>query len=110
MATAPVPPAPGQPSTSVAGTPGAGSQLQGTDAASAPRFPELYAPGAPFAAPELQSLAADGLLARFHQHGYTLPGVPASPKLRAPTASPASRSASPSGVRASAVRRAFTTA
>ncbi|WP_285246178.1 type IV toxin-antitoxin system AbiEi family antitoxin [Pseudarthrobacter sp. efr-133-R2A-89] len=83
MATAPVPPAPGQPSTSVAGTPGAGSQLQGTDAASAPRFPELYAPGAPFAAPELQSLAADGLLARLHQHGYTLPGMPASPKLRA---------------------------
>jgi hypothetical protein len=49
----------------------------------APRFPELYAPGMPFAWPELQSLAADGLLARFHQHGYTLPEVLASPQLRA---------------------------
>ncbi|BCW19304.1 type IV toxin-antitoxin system AbiEi family antitoxin [Pseudarthrobacter enclensis] len=48
-----------------------------------PRFPELYAPGMPFAGPELQALAADGLLARFHQHGYTLPGVAASPQLRA---------------------------
>lgn len=48
-----------------------------------PRFPELYAPGMPFAGPELQCLAADGLLARFHQNGYTLPGTPASPQLRA---------------------------
>ena len=48
-----------------------------------PRFPELYAPGMPFAGPELQSLAADGLLARLHQQGYTLPGVTASPQLRA---------------------------
>ncbi|WP_314214620.1 type IV toxin-antitoxin system AbiEi family antitoxin [Pseudarthrobacter equi] len=47
------------------------------------RFPELYAPGRPFAGPELQSLAADGILARFHQHGYTLPGSAASAQLRA---------------------------
>lgn len=47
------------------------------------RFPELYAPGRPFDSPELQSLAADGILARFHQHGYTLPGVAASAQLRA---------------------------
>ncbi len=47
------------------------------------RFPELYAPGRPFAWPELQSLAADGILARFHQHGYTLPGSAASAQLRA---------------------------
>lgn len=50
---------------------------------SPPRFPELYAPGRPFSSPELQTLAADGLLARFHTHGYTLPGVRASPQLRA---------------------------
>jgi hypothetical protein len=30
-----------------------------------PRFPELYAPGMPFSLPELQSLAADGLLTQF---------------------------------------------
>ncbi|WP_181037508.1 type IV toxin-antitoxin system AbiEi family antitoxin [Arthrobacter sp. ZGTC412] len=48
-----------------------------------PRFPELYAPGMPFASPELQSLASDGLLERFHQHGYTVPGAKASPQLRA---------------------------
>src|SRR6478735_71738 len=83
MATAPVPSVPGQRSPAIAGSPPAGSQVPATDPASAPRFPELYAPGAPFAAPELQSLAADGLLARFHQHGYILPGMPASPKLRA---------------------------
>lgn len=53
------------------------------DNPAAPRFPELYAPGRPFAGPELQALAADGLLARFHQHGYTLPGVAASAQLRA---------------------------
>jgi hypothetical protein len=51
--------------------------------ASAPRFPELYAPDMPFAWPELQSLAADGLLDRIHHRGYTLPGSPASPQLRA---------------------------
>lgn len=54
---------------------------QGGEAAH--RFPELYAPGLPFASPELQSLASDGLLERFHQHGYTLPGATASPQLRA---------------------------
>ena len=83
MATEPVRSVSGQRSPAVAGPPPAGGQVPATDAAFAPRFPELYAPGAPFAGPELQSLAADGLLARFHQHGYTLPGVPASPKLRA---------------------------
>jgi hypothetical protein len=55
--------------------------VQGEEAT--PRFPELYAPGMPFAAPELQSLAADGLLERFHQHGYMVPGAAASPQLRA---------------------------
>jgi hypothetical protein len=49
----------------------------------APRFPELYAPGMPFAGPELQSLATDGLLARLHHNGYTLPEVQGSPQLRA---------------------------
>lgn len=60
-----------------------GGPAAGPGTAPAPRFPELYAPGSPFAGPELQSLAADGLLARFHQHGYILPGVGASPQLRA---------------------------
>lgn len=55
----------------------AGSQV------AAPRFPELYAPGRPFTGPELQALAADGVLARFHQHGYTLPDAAATPQLRA---------------------------
>ncbi len=52
-------------------------------AAALPRYPELYAPGKPFAWPELQSLAGDGVLSQFHQHGYTLPEVTASPQLRA---------------------------
>jgi len=60
-----------------------GCQANGAEAGAAPRFPELYAPGVPFAGPELQSLAADGLLARLHQQGYTLPGITASPQLRA---------------------------
>lgn len=66
--------------------PPAGSFPSGADQlqqASAPRFPELYAPDKPFAWPELQSLASDGVLARFHQHGYTLPDHMASPQLRA---------------------------
>ncbi|NUS35363.1 MAG: hypothetical protein HOQ04_02680 [Pseudarthrobacter sp.] len=60
-----------------------GSPAAGPDPGPALRFPDLYSPGSPFAGPELQSLAADGLLARFHQHGYTLPGLAASPQLRA---------------------------
>lgn len=50
---------------------------------SPPQYPELYSPGRPFAWPELQSLAADGILSQFHQHGFTLPEAPASPQLRA---------------------------
>jgi hypothetical protein len=44
---------------------------------------DLYAPGQLFSWPELQSMAADGVLTQLYQHGYTLPGVPASPQLRA---------------------------
>ena len=66
-----------------AAAPRQGCPAGGTETAAPPRFPELYAPGKPFAGPELQSLAADGLLARFHHNGYTLPGLPASPQLRA---------------------------
>jgi len=72
----------------------------------APRFPELYAPGMPFALPELQSLASDGLLARFHQHGYTLPEVLASPQLRARAAA----SAVPASVRQRVVAGRMTAA
>lgn len=49
----------------------------------AQRFPELYAPGLPFSAPELQSLAVDGVLTRLHQNGFTLPDVRHSAQLRA---------------------------
>jgi hypothetical protein len=62
------------------------SAARGTDhqgGETAPRFPELYAPGMPFTSPELQSLASDGLLERLHQHGYTVPGATATPQLRA---------------------------
>jgi hypothetical protein len=52
-------------------------------AASPPEYPDLYSPGRPFSGPELQSLAADGVLARFHQQGYSLPDVHASPQMRA---------------------------
>lgn len=89
MATAPVSsaPGPGRIAPPAPSAPGCSSPL--SEAAASPRFPELYAPGTPFAGPELQSLAADGLLARFHQHGYTLPGIPASPQLRARAAAAA---------------------
>lgn len=52
-------------------------------AASPPEYPDLYSPGRPFSWPELQSLAADGVLARFHQQGYSLPDTHTSPQLRA---------------------------
>ncbi|MEO8284344.1 MAG: type IV toxin-antitoxin system AbiEi family antitoxin [Pseudarthrobacter sp.] len=50
---------------------------------SLPQHPDLYSPGQPFTWPELQTLAADGVLSQFHQHGYTLPDVPVSAQLRA---------------------------
>ncbi|HEY9355238.1 MAG TPA: type IV toxin-antitoxin system AbiEi family antitoxin [Arthrobacter sp.] len=57
--------------------------------AALPRFPELYSPGKPFTWPELQSMAGDGVLSRFHQHGYALPDVAASPQMRARAAATA---------------------
>lgn len=48
-----------------------------------PRYPEFYSPGKPFTWPELQSMAGDGVLSQFHQHGYSLPDVAASPQMRA---------------------------
>ncbi|MDR6415852.1 type IV toxin-antitoxin system AbiEi family antitoxin [Pseudarthrobacter sulfonivorans] len=50
---------------------------------SPPHHPELYSPGQMFTWPELQTLAADGVLSRFHQHGFTLPDVRVSAQLRA---------------------------
>lgn len=44
---------------------------------------DLYAPGTLFSWPELQSMAADGVLAQLYQRGYTVPGIAASPQLRA---------------------------
>jgi hypothetical protein len=50
---------------------------------SPPQHPELYSPGQTFTWPELQTLAADGVLSRFHQHGFALPDVQVSAQLRA---------------------------
>lgn len=62
-----------------------GHRMEPSPAAEPPaqRFPELYAPGMPFTPPELQSLAADGVLARLNQNGFTLPDVQHSSRLRA---------------------------
>jgi hypothetical protein len=40
-----------------------------------------------FSWPELQAMAADGLLTRLYQHAYTLPGTVTTPQLRARAAS-----------------------
>ena len=48
---------------------------------------ELYSPGDLFSWPELQAMAADGVLTQLCQHGYLPPGAPASPQLRARAAS-----------------------
>ena len=50
---------------------------------SPPQHPDLYSPGQLFTWPELQTLAADGVLSRFHHYGYTLPDVRVSAQLRA---------------------------
>jgi hypothetical protein len=73
---------------------------------SAPPFAELYSPGRPFTWPELQSLAADGLLTRLHQRGYTLPEVTPSPQLRARAAA----TAVPEGIRQRVVAGRMTAA
>ncbi|WP_243177352.1 type IV toxin-antitoxin system AbiEi family antitoxin [Arthrobacter humicola] len=69
-ALVPGPPVPGTPS------PGAG-----------PEHCELYSPGALFSWPELQAMAADGVLTQLYQRGYLPPGSHASPQLRARAAS-----------------------
>jgi len=48
---------------------------------------ELYSPGNVFSWPELQAMAADGLLNQLYQRGYMLPGTAATPQLRARAAS-----------------------
>lgn len=48
-----------------------------------PEWPELYAPGPLFSWPELQALAADGVLTRICQRGYLPPGTRSTPRLRA---------------------------
>ena len=52
-----------------------------------PEHCELYSPGALFSWPELQAMAADGVLTQLYQRGYLPPGAPASPQLRARAAS-----------------------
>ena len=41
-----------------------------------PEHCELYSPGALFSWPELQAMAADGVLTQLYQRGYLPPGVP----------------------------------
>ncbi len=48
---------------------------------------ELYSPGAVFSWPELQAMAADGVLSQLYQRGYMLPGTATTPQLRARAAS-----------------------
>jgi hypothetical protein len=48
---------------------------------------EIYSPGAVFSWPELQAMAADGVLSQLYQRGYMLPGTPTTPQLRARAAS-----------------------
>jgi hypothetical protein len=47
----------------------------------------LYSPGPLFSWPELQAMAADGVLTQLYQRGYLPPGAHASPQLRARAAS-----------------------
>lgn len=47
----------------------------------------LYSPGPLFSWPELQAMAADGVLTQLYQRGYLPPGAPPSPQLRARAAS-----------------------
>ncbi|MGY2746385.1 hypothetical protein [Arthrobacter sp. UYCu723] len=44
---------------------------------------ELYSPGTLFSWPELQAMAADGVLTQLYQRGYLPPGTRATPRLRA---------------------------
>ena len=74
--------------------------------AALPRYPELYSPGKPFTWPELQSMAGDGVLSQFHQQGYTLPDVAASPQMRARAAA----SAVPAAIRQRVVAGRMTAA
>ena len=59
----------------------------GAAPAPGPEHCELYSPGALFSWPELQAMAADGVLTQLYQRGYLPPGAPASPQLRARAAS-----------------------
>ena len=52
-----------------------------------PPPPELYSPGALFSWPELQAMAADGVLTQLYQRGYLPPGTRPTPQLRARAAS-----------------------
>jgi AbiEi antitoxin C-terminal domain len=45
--------------------------------------PVLYFPGTPFSWPELQAMAADGVLTQLSQRGYLPPGAASTPQLRA---------------------------
>lgn len=68
--------------------------------------PELYSPGLVFSWPELQAMAADGVLSQLYQRGYVLPGTAATPQLRARAAS----LAVPTGIRQRVVAGRMTAA
>lgn len=67
---------------------------------------ELYSPGAVFSWPELQAMAADGVLSQVYQRGYMLPGTATTPQLRARAAS----FAVPAGIRQRVVAGRMTAA
>ncbi|MDI3213418.1 hypothetical protein [Arthrobacter sp. AL12] len=56
-------------------------------AAHEPAPSELYSPGALFSWPELQAMAADGLLTQLYQRAYLAPGTRPTTQLRARAAS-----------------------
>ncbi|WP_254785618.1 type IV toxin-antitoxin system AbiEi family antitoxin [Arthrobacter sp. ok362] len=77
----------------LSGPPGSGQRAPGAPGTSqrapgpGPDHCELYSPGALFSWPELQAMAADGVLTQLYQRGYLPPGAHASPQLRARAAS-----------------------
>ncbi|MGZ4663041.1 MAG: hypothetical protein ACXVYB_17365, partial [Arthrobacter sp.] len=63
------------------------SRLVAHPPATPPPQAELYSPGPIFSWPELQAMAADGVLTQLYQSGYALPGTALTPQLRARAAS-----------------------
>ena len=67
-----------------------------------PEHCELYSPGALFSWPELQAMAADGVLTQLYQRGYLPPGAHASPQLARPRRVPGGGAGDPAAGRGGA--------